>query len=198
MINRTSSAQIWMLCLAYVWAMPAQLPAVEASPSASVIRIPDVQFIPTPHDVVNEMLELAALGKNDILYDLGCGDGRIVVAAARRYGCRAVGVDIDPLRISEARENVRNSGLGNLVRIEQRDLFGVDLSVASVVIIYLSPRYNVRLIPQFKKLKPGSRIVSHLFDVRGVPPDKVVQVLSKEDGKRHTLFLWITPLRFHQ
>ena len=158
-------------------------------------RIPAVVFIPTPHEVVAKMLELAAVQKQYVVYDLGCGDGRIVIAAAADYRCRAVGCDIDPLRVEESRENVRKQGVGELVRIERQDAFNLDLRPASVVTLYLNPRFNARLIPQLKKLKPGSRIVSHQFGIEGVRPDEVVRMTSKEDGQRHTLYLWRTPLR---
>jgi protein-L-isoaspartate O-methyltransferase len=160
-----------------------------------VSPLPDVVFIPTPHDVVARMLELVTVGKNDVVYDLGCGDGRIVVAAAKMYGCRAVGLDIDPIRVKASRENVKKNHLEDLVTVERRDFFKADLRPATVVTVYLSARYNGRLIPQFEKLQPGSRIVSHLFDMPGVTPDKIVHVTSREDGRKHTLYLWTTPLK---
>ena len=150
------------------------------------------------HDVVAKMLELAAVDKRDVLYDLGCGDGRIVIAAAKRFGCRAAGFDIDPIRVEESRENVRKGNVGDLVRIEQQDIFKLDLRPASVVTLYLNPRFNARLVPQLEKLKPGSRIVSHEFGIQGVKPDKVVRVASEEDGRKHTIYLWTTPLRKRQ
>jgi hypothetical protein len=131
-------------------------------------RTPDVIFVPTPYEVVNKMLEMAKVTKNDIVYDLGCGDGRIVVTAAQKYGCKAMGFDIDPQRIKESLENV--------------------------ITLYLLPSLNVKLIPQLEKLRPGSRIVSHDFDMRGVKPDEIVTVTS-EDGSQHTVYLWTTPLK---
>jgi precorrin-6B methylase 2 len=168
---------------------------VEKAPRAKTAksRIPDVVYIPTPEDVVDRMLRLAAVTKDDVVYDLGCGDGRIVIAAARKYGCRAVGVDIDPLRVKAAKENVRKFGLEKLVTIRQQDLFKVDLSPATVVTLYLSTRYNTRLVPELNKMKPGSRVVSHLFGIEGVTPDKVVTVRSKHDLHEHRLLLWTTP-----
>jgi SAM-dependent methyltransferase len=156
-------------------------------------RVPDVIYLPTPGDVVDEMLALADVRRADVVYDLGCGDGRIVVAAAQR-GCRAVGVDIDPIRVKQSRDNIAKNRLEGLVRIERQDLFQTDLRPATVVTLYLSPQYNERLIPQLETLKPGSRIVSHQFEIRGVKPDKVAQFPSKEDGHRHALYLWTTPL----
>ena len=157
-------------------------------------RIPDVVYIPTPDDVVDRMLRLAAVTKDDIVYDLGCGDGRIVIAAAKKYGCRAVGVDIDPLRVDAAKKNVRKHGLEKLVAIRQQDLFEVNLSEATVVTIYLSTRYNTRLVPELDRMKPGSRVVSHLFGIERLAPDKAVMVRSKHDRHEHHLFLWNIPL----
>lgn len=156
---------------------------------------PDVIFVPTPQDVVDKMLELAEIKKDDLLYDLGCGDGRIVVTAAKKSGCRAVGYDIDPKRIQESRENVEKNNVGDLVRIEQKDIFTLDLSKANVVTLYLLPQLNVRLIPQLQKLKPGSRIISHDFKMKGVKPDKVVRLQSKEDDAGHKVFLWTAPIK---
>lgn len=157
--------------------------------------IPAVLYIPTPHDVAARMLELAAVGKDDVVYDLGCGDGRIVVAAARQYGCRAKGVDIDPRRIEDSRANARRSGVEALVAIEQQDLFEVDLRPANVVVLYLSPDYNQRLLPQLDKLRPGARIVSHQFAIPGVEPQKTVRMRSNADPHEHTLYLWTAPLK---
>ncbi len=159
------------------------------------IRPPDILFVPTPPEVVDKMLELAKVGESDLVYDLGCGDGRIVVTAAKRYGCRGVGYDIDPERVVESMEKVRNSGVQHLVRIEQRDVFTLDLSEATVITLYLLSSLNVRLIPQLEKLKPGTRIVSHDFDMQGVvTPDRTVTVES-EGGISHTVHLWTTPLK---
>lgn len=158
-------------------------------------REPDVVYVPTPPHVVEKMLELAEVTKDDLVYDLGCGDGRIVIAAAKKHGCRAVGFDIDPERIKEARENVRKNGVEDLVRIEQRDIFELDLSEANVVTLYLLPSLNVKLIPQLEKLKPGSRIVSHNFDMDGVEPDQVVKVQPENGGSTRLVYLWTAPLK---
>ena len=157
-------------------------------------RKPDVIFVPTPHDVVERMFKEAKLTKDDVVYDLGCGDGRIVVNAAKKYGCRGYGFDIDPKRIKESLANVKKNKVEDLVTIEQADIFKLDLSKANVVTLYLLPSLNVKLIPQLEKLKPGSRIVSHDFDMRGVKWDVKVKVKS-EDGREHTVFLWTTPLK---
>jgi len=156
---------------------------------------PDVIFVPTPRDVVEKMLELAKADKNDVVYDLGCGDGRIVVAAAKQCGCKAVGYDIDPKRIKESLENVKKNGVEELVTIQREDIFTLDLSPASVVTLYLLPRLNVKLVPQLEQLKPGSRIVSHQYGIKGVKPDRVIKMTSKEDNRTHTVFLWTTPLK---
>lgn len=157
-------------------------------------RTPDVIFVPTPQEVVDKMLELAEVKKDDVVYDLGCGDGRIVVTAAKKYGCKATGFDIDPQRIKESNENVKKNDVGKLVEIKNEDIFTLDLSKANVITLYLLPSLNVKLIPQLEKLKPGSRIVSHSFDMRGVKPEKVVNVQTK-DGGEHTIYLWRTPLQ---
>lgn len=159
-------------------------------------REPDVIYVPTPQPVVDKMLELAQVTKNDLVYDLGCGDGRIVVTAAKKYGCKAVGYDIARKRIKESLANVEENNVGHLVTIEQKDIFTLDLSKANVVTLYLLPELNVKLIPQLEKLKPGSRIVSHDFDMRGVKPDKVVEVsVDDEYHDEHTIYLWTTPLK---
>ena len=159
------------------------------------MHTPDVIFVPTPQNVVDKMLEMAQVKKSDLLYDLGCGDGRIVVTAAKKYGCRCVGYDIDPQRIKESLENVEKNNVGDLVRIEQEDIFTLDLSKANVITLYLLPSLNVKLIPQLEKLKPGSRIVSHDFDMRGVKPDEEVEIKSDNGYREHKIYLWTTPLK---
>ncbi len=175
----------------------AQTQTVQTPPAAEPAqepKRPDVIFVPTPQEVVDKMLELAQVTKDDVVYDLGCGDGRIVVTAAKKFGCKAFGFDVDPERIQESKENVEKNGVGNLATIEQKDIFTLDLSKANVVTLYLLPSLNVKLIPQLEKLKPGSRIVSHDFDMRGVTPDKVVTV-DGDGGYGHTVYLWTTPLK---
>ena len=155
---------------------------------------PDVVYVPTPQDVVDKMLELAKVTKDDLLYDLGCGDGRFVVTAAKKYGCKAVGYDISPRRVRESLENVKKNNVGHLVQIEQKDIFTLDLSKADVITLFLLPSLNVKLIPQLDKLKPGSRIVSYRFGMRGVMPDQTVNFTSPTDKSQHTFYLWTTPL----
>lgn len=152
-------------------------------------------YVRTSEKVVERMLELAQVGPDDVVYDLGCGDGRIVVAAAKKFGCRGFGYDIDPERVAEARENARRSGVEHLVQFEQRDIFTLELSPASVVTLYLLPRLNVKLIPQLEKLAPGARIVSHDFDIAGIEPDEVVTMENDEHDLEAVLYLWKAPLK---
>jgi hypothetical protein len=160
----------------------------------SEARKPDVLYVSTPQEVVEKMLEMAKVTKDDLVYDLGCGDGRFVVTAAKKYGCRAVGYDISPRRVRESLENVKKNDLGHLVRIEQKDIFTLDLSKADVITLFLLPSLNVKLIPQLDKLKPRSRIISYNFGMRGVMPDKMVKFTSAVDKSQHTIYLWTTPL----
>ena len=159
---------------------------------------PEVVYVATPSDVVARMLRLANVTEEDVVYDLGCGDGRIVVRAARQHGARGVGYDINPLRVAESLRNVRRNRVEQLVTIERRDIFTVDLSPATVVTLYLLPEMNERLIPQLKELKPGSRIVAHDYEIPGVTPDRTLTMTSKVDGVPHYLYLYITPLRLDE
>ncbi len=155
-------------------------------------REPDVPYVPTPNEVVNQMLQIAQVKKGDVLYDLGSGDGRIVIAAAQKYGTRGVGIDINPERISEANANARAAKVTDLVQFRQQDLFKTDLSEATVVTLYLLPDINVKLRPQlFKQLKPGTRIVSHDFDMGEWKPERVVQVQGP--SRQHTVYYWVVP-----
>jgi len=160
-----------------------------------VFHEPDVIFVPTPQDVVEKMLELAEVKKTDLVYDLGCGDGRIVVTAAKKYGTKAFGFDVDPNRIEESLENVKKNNVGDLVTIVQEDVFTLDLSKPDVITLYLLPSLNVKLIPQLEKCKPGTRIVSHDFDMAGVTPEKQLSIASQEDGSLHEVYLWIAPIK---
>jgi ribosomal protein L11 methylase PrmA len=157
-------------------------------------RVLDVIFVPTPQRVVEKMLELAQVSKDDIVYDLGCGDGRIVVTAAKKFGCRAVGFDIDPERLRESNENVARNRVDGLVQIKDQDIFSLDLARASVVTMYLLPDLNKRLLPQLERLKPGSRIVSHAFPIPGVVADKSEQV-TNGSGRGSTVYLYTIPLK---
>jgi quercetin dioxygenase-like cupin family protein len=169
--------------------------APEAEKSAGNARKPDVWFVPTPHDVVDRMLELAQVKSGDVVYDLGCGDGRIVIAAAKKHGCKAVGVELDPKLAEQSRQNARKDNVQHLVRIEEKDLFTVDLSDADVVTLYLLVDLNKKLIPQLTKLKPGARIVSNAFPIVGLQPDKVVVVKSPTRAQPCTLYLYTAPIK---
>ena len=182
---------------------PPPAPPAVADAAAPVVdldnQVPDIEYVPTPQNVVDKLLDVAKIQKDDVLYDLGCGDGRIVINAAKRFGIKAVGYDIDPKRIAESKENVKRSKVEHLVTIEQKDIFTVDLSKASVITLYLLPELNVRLIPQLEKLKPGSRVVSHDFDMEGVEPDTTWTVIARDHrtpkNREHYVYLWTTPLK---
>ena len=167
--------------------------AQNAAPS----REPDVPYIPTTETAVKAMLELAGVTSSDVVYDLGCGDGRIVVAAAKSYGARGVGIDIDPVRIREAKEKARRAGVENRVEFREQDLFKSDFREATVVTLFLLPAINRRLRPQLEALKPGTRIVSNMFEIEGWKPTREIVVKDDADdvyyfGSRR-LFLWIVP-----
>ena len=164
-------------------------PESSQAPASSVQteRRPDVIFVPTRELVIDAMLKAAKVGPNDIVYDLGCGDGRIVVAAAK-LGARAVGIDIDPVRIKEANENAAKNGVAGKVDFRQQDLFEADIREATVVTLYLLPSLNVKLRPRLMdQLRPGTRIVSHDFDMGDWVPEETIAV----DGK--TVYLWTIP-----
>src|SRR5258706_2616443 len=145
-------------------------------------RDPDVPYVPTPDDVVETMLKLAGVKKTDVVYDLGCGDGRIVIAAAKNYGARGVGIDINPVRIAEAKENARKAGVERLVRFEEKDLFQADIHEATVVTLFLLPTVNMKLRPKLlQDLKPGTRVVSNTFDMGDWKPDKEATVGGVDD-----------------
>ena len=149
------------------------------------LREPDVVYVPTPEVVVDAMLALAEVKAGDVVYDLGSGDGRIPIAAAQKYGARAVGIDINPERIKEARENLAKTTVGDKVTFLNQDLFETDISEATVVTLYLLPSLNLKLMPTLKKLKPGTRIVSHSFDMgTDWPPEKTQNV----DGRN--IYFW--------
>ncbi|MBD1878409.1 class I SAM-dependent methyltransferase [Coleofasciculus sp. FACHB-T130] len=180
-----------------------QAPAAPTAPSVQVEapatdvqtqqQPADVPFVPTPEVVVAEMLKQGQVKGNDVLYDLGSGDGRIVITAAKQFGTRGTGVDINPQLVQESRENAQKAGVSDRVRFLQQDLFTTDLSDATVVTLYLLPDVNLRLRPKLlKELKPGTRIVSHNYDMGEWKPEQVVQVESSP-GRQHTIYTWVVP-----
>lgn len=165
-----------------------------AQPLTPLDKRPEVPYVPTREPVVDEMLKMAKVGKNDILYDLGSGDGRIPITAATRFGARGVGVDIDPDRVREARENADKAGVSDKVKFFQQDLFDTDIKEATVVTLYLLPDVNLRLRPKLlSELKPGTRVVSHNYDMGDWKPEKTSTV-KLADGE-HTVYFWVIPKR---
>ncbi len=156
------------------------------------LREPDVIFVPTPHEVVDKMLALADVRPGEVVYDLGCGDGRIPVAASKKFGVKSWGFDIDPVRVKESLERVEKENVKNLVTIKLADVFELDLAKADVITLYLLPQLNVKLIPQLDKLKPGCRIVSHDFNMEGVRPKREISFQGPQ--REHRVYLWVTPL----
>ena len=165
----------------------AIVPAAQAQDEESKKIVP---YVPTPQEVVEKMLDMAQVKKGDIVYDLGSGDGRIVVTAAKKYGVRAIGFEIDPQRIKESHENIKKAGVEKLVEIRQQDIRTVDLSPASVLTMYLLPEVNLMLRPNiWSQMKSGSRVVSHDFDMGDWKPARTEHV-KDSSGWEHTLYLW--------
>ena len=168
-----------------VFVMFAGMAGVASAQAEPDVRLPDVIFVPTPDSVINAMLKAAGVNKDSVVYDLGCGDGRIVVAAARDFGARAVGIDLDPLRIKEANANAEKAGVTDRVKFILGDLFTADIKEATVVTLYLLPSLNVKLRPKLQaELRPGTPIVSHAFDMGDWKPEQTLTV----DGR--TVYLW--------
>ena len=159
-----------------------------AAPAAAQSRLPDVIFVPTPQEVVDDMLRLAGVKNGDVLYDLGSGDGRIPITAAKRYGVRGVGIDIDPDRVTEALENAKRAGVTKLVQFRLDDIFMADFREATVITLYLLPELNVKLRPRLlAELKPGTRIVSHQFDMGDWRPEKKLETNGR------VVYFWTVP-----
>ena len=178
------------LCWAAVAALFALPLAAQQPPGL------DVPYVETPHEVVAQMLALVRPTRDDVLYDLGSGDGRIVIQAARRFGTRGVGVDLDPVRVEEATANARRGGVQGRVRFRQQDLFKTDLRPASIVTLYLLPRLNLELRPKlFEQLRPGTRVVSHAFHMGDWQPDSVVAVKVSQGQGRAMVYAWTIPAR---
>jgi cyclopropane fatty-acyl-phospholipid synthase-like methyltransferase len=162
--------------------------APAAQPNAAQVHEADVLYLPTPHAVVESMLRLAGVSRSDVVYDLGAGDGRIPIAAARAYGARGVGIELDGRMLELARRNAREAGIEHLVEFRQEDLFRADLREATVVTLFLFPEMNRRLLPKLRaELRPGTRIVSHRFGLGDWTPERTVEAGG------HPLLLWTVP-----
>ena len=180
--NMRTTTVVAMVALTGLLATISPAGAQQATPK---LREPDVIYVPTPQPVVDAMLELAKVTANDVVYDLGSGDGRIPITAAQKYGARAIGIDINPQRIKEANENLAKTNVGNKVTFLNQDLFETDIKDATVVTLYLLPSLNLKLMPTLKALKKGTRIVSHSFHMGDEwPPEQTRNI----DGS--TIFYW--------
>ena len=188
----TARRLVLMVAMVVLTAGPAI--AGQAAPAQQTpTRTPDVIFVPTPPEVVEAMLKMAKVGANDVIYDLGSGDGRIPIAAAKTYGARGIGIDIDPQRIKEANANAQAAGVTDKVRFLNQDLFETNISEATVVTLYLLPSLNQKLLPKLnRELKPGTRIVSHAFDMGDAKP------LQTENVNGRTIYYWTIPIRTGQ
>lgn len=177
--------------------MTALLAASAFAQDAKPKRDPDVPYVPTTERAVEEMLKLAAVKSSDILYDLGCGDGRIVITAAKKYGSHGVGIDINPVRIAEAKANAKKEGVEHLVRFEEQDLFEAKIGDATVVTLFLLPSVNMKLRPKLMAdLKPGTRVVSNTFDMGDWKAEKETALDDQDDEDSylsHRFFLWTIP-----
>ncbi len=190
MLRAPVSAALLLVVALSAAAQTAAQQAPAAAPQKE-LRAPDVVFVPTPPEVVEAMLKVAKVGKGDVLYDLGSGDGRIPITAARKYGiARGIGIDISPERIKEAIENLRKARVGDRVRFVNADLFESDLSDATVITLYLLPTLNLKLLPKLlKEVKPGTRVVSHAFDMGSWKPQQTLKVGT------HSVYFWTIPAR---
>ena len=160
------------------------------APGQEALRAPDVPYEPTPHAVVAEMLKLARVSANDVVYDLGCGDGRIVIAAVKQFGARGVCVDIDPQRIAESRANAQRSGVAERILFLNQDLFETDIGDATVVTLFLWPSVNLKLRPKlWRELKPGTRVVSYIHGMDDWSPQEARNVEGARGPRK--LFLWV-------
>ena len=178
--------RILVLSLAIIGVLVMPSSAQQPAP----LRSPDVIFVPTPQEVVDAMLKLAKVSASDVVYDLGSGDGRIPITAAKTYGARGVGIDIDPQRIKEATANLKEAGVGDKVRFLNQDLFTTNISEATVVTLYLLPSLNLKVLPKLNsELKPGTRIVSHAFDMGDIKPQQTQNVNGR------TIYLWTVPIK---
>jgi SAM-dependent methyltransferase len=169
----------------------AATPEPTEPPTRASVKL-DVPYVPTPEAVVERMLRMAKVGKDDVVYDLGCGDGRIVITAAQKYGARGVGYDLNPQRINESNANARKAGVTDRVRFVQGDLFQADLGEATVVTLYLLPDVNMKLRPKLlEELKPGTRVVSHNYGMGNWEARETDEL--EVDGATHYIFSWVIP-----
>lgn len=198
--NRTTMKKTLMGLISLSLLLLLNISAVQQRP----LKQPEVPYVPTPEKVVEEMLKMADVQKDDVLYDLGCGDGRIVITAALTKGCRGVGIDIDPQRIQESRQNAIDAGVEDKVEFLLHDLFETDISKASVVTLYLLSSVNLRLRPiLFRDLEPGTRVVSHDFSMGDWKPHESIEMeletpanenfYSESYWDRHSIYFWIIP-----
>ncbi len=170
----------------------SQLPTVWAPPERQGLNAP---FITTSDVIVDKMVELAELKEDDMVYDLGCGDGRIVITAALKSGCKGVGFDIDPERVAEAQENVRLHEVEDRVEIVEQDVFTVDLSKADAALMYLLPWMLEKLIPQFQEMEDGCKVISHQFWIEQVQPDAIIDLIDPKDNHPTSIYVYHTPLK---
>lgn len=204
--NQRTERSWWPVAAAAVavilggWAAPVAAPMVApmvaqvaAQEDAGKKKTADVVYVATPHDVVSKMLEMAKVTKDDVVYDLGCGDGRFIVTAAKKTGCKGRGYDLDPARVAESKENAKKAKVESRVEIFQQDIFEVDLTPASVITLYLLPRLNQQLIPQLEKMKAGTRIVCHDFEIPGIKSERIIKLTSREDGVEHRILFYTIP-----
>jgi SAM-dependent methyltransferase len=173
--------------------LPILIIAVIQTPVQSQESIP---YVPTTMPVVGKMLELASVSKDDLVYDMGCGDGRILIMAAKKYGARGVGIDLDPVRIAEAKKIAEEEGVSHLVEFRAEDGTKTDISKATVVTLYMFKWFNNAIRPKLQKLRPGSRVVAHDFDIDDWKPTDIVYLDSEKNGhegieRPHTLYLWL-------
>jgi SAM-dependent methyltransferase len=196
-IARQTQALWWLAGLAAIAAVAAAWLVFDQAISRVGLYQPpadrpvrDAPYITTPSDVVERIVDLAGIGPNDLVYDLGCGDGRLVIAACLRHRCRGVGLEKDPARLREAQANARAAGVEDLVQFKEADILKYDFSDGDAVLLYLLPKLNAALVPQFRRLKPGSRIVSSEFEIAGLEPEAVERYRSSANGEQYTLYMY--------
>ncbi len=194
MYRKSQHKDIFILASVFILLALFPLFAEDDPEEPRFMGTPDVVYVGTPYDVVSKMLQMAGVKGDDLVVDLGCGDARMLVLAAQKYGSRGIGYDIDPEMVRASRKNAEKNNVSHLVQIIQADIFTVDISEATVLPVYLLPEMNLRLVPQLQTLKPGSRLVFHNYDLPGFKADSEVEIISNEDNSLHTLFLYTTPI----